>query len=170
MNTLISRSPYIYCLILVVSLLVSSCESNNDNGLPTALSVDAEAYPSNEIFRVVEVMPRFPGCEDTDLSDNDKKACSDKKLLEYLYSNLSYPEEARKKGIQGRVYVQFVVEKDGSISDINLAKGIGGGCDEAAIAVLDKMNQDEITWQPGLQKGTPVRVLYTLPVSYLLEG
>ena len=170
MHTTKIRTAFIYAITIVLSLLAISCEPNNNNGFPTALSVDPETYPSNEIFRVVEVMPRFPGCEDTDLSDNDKKACSDKKLIEYLYTNLSYPEEARKKGIQGRVYVQFVIEKDGSISDINLAKGIGGGCDEAAIAVLDKMNQDEITWQPGLQKGTPVRVLYTLPVSYQLEG
>lgn len=170
MNTFISRATFTYCIILILSLLISSCESNVVNESATAPIVDAEAYPSNEIFRVVEVMPRFPGCEDTDLSDADKKSCSDKKLLNYLYTNLSYPEEARKKGIQGKVYVQFVVEKDGSISDINLARGIGGGCDEAAIAVLDKMNEDEITWQPGLQKGTPVRVLYTLPVSYQLEG
>jgi len=83
----------------------------------------------------------------------------------YLSENLKYPEEARKAGIGGRVIAKFVVNEDGSVSDVIIQKGIGGGCDEEAKRVLDKMP----SWKPGKQNGKPVRVLFTLPIVFKME-
>ena len=103
-----------------------------------------------EIFKVVEQMPGFPG--------------GDKARIKFLIENLKYPEDARKKGIQGRVYVSFVVEKDGLISNIELLRGIGGGCDEEAMRVVSIMPN----FEPGLQRGKSVRVKFTLPIKFTL--
>jgi TonB family protein len=124
----------------------------------------------DEIFKVVQVMPRFPGCENEAMSDVDKKACADQKLLEYLYSNLKYPDLARKNGIEGRVYIQFVIEKDGSISESRIVRDIGSGAGQSALDVVNEMNQLPQKWTPGKQRGEAVRVLYTLPVTFKLEG
>ena len=85
--------------------------------------------------------------------------------MEYLSSNIKYPEEAKEKGISGRVFIQFVIEKDGSVSNVKVMKGIGGGCDEEAVRVVKAMPK----WKPGKQKGKPVRVNYILPVSFKLD-
>ena len=150
-----------FIMISFLSLsLYFSCQS----------SADKESLIEDEIFRIVEVMPRFSGCEDLDLDDAAKKECADQKLLKYLYENLKYPDEARKANLEGRVYVQFVIEKNGTLYNINLVKDIGGGCGEAAMSVLQSMIDQSITWTPGMQRGEAVRVLYTLPVTYKLEG
>ncbi len=107
-------------------------------------------------------MPLFGGCSD--------KACSDQKLIEYLYKNLKYPAIARENGVEGRVYIQFVVERDGSITDGNIVRDIGAGCGQAALKVVNDMNNLATKWQPGKQRGKAVRVLYTLPVTFRLEG
>ena len=88
----------------------------------------------------------------------------DEKLFEYLANNITYPKEAKEKGIQGKVYVQFIVEKDGSISDVKVIKGIGDGCDKEALRAINEMPR----WKPGTQKGKPVRVRYNLPINYVL--
>jgi protein TonB len=85
-----------------------------------------------EIFKVVEQMPRFPGCEDAGGSNEEKYNCAQTKLLEYVYKNVKYPAIARENGIQGRVVVQFVVEKDGKITDAQVVRDIGAGCGEEA--------------------------------------
>lgn len=104
----------------------------------------------------------FGGCTD--------KACSDKKLIEYLYKNLKYPAIARENGVEGRVYIQFVVEKNGKVTDTKIVRDIGAGCGEAALKVVDNMNDLGEAWKPGKQRGTAVRVLYTLPVTFKLES
>ncbi len=115
-----------------------------------------------EIFKVVEQMPLFGGCAD--------KECSDKKLIEYLMKNLKYPAIARENGVEGRVFIQFVVERDGSVTDVKIARDIGAGCGEAAVKVVQDMNNLSQAWQPGKQRGSPVRVLYTLPVTFKLAN
>ncbi len=104
-----------------------------------------------KVFSVVEKMPSFPGGEE--------------KLYEYLGKNIKYPQMAKEAGVQGRVYVQFVVEKDGSITDVKVARGIGSGCDKEAERVVNKMPK----WEAGEQRGKKVRVKYTLPVLYQLR-
>ncbi len=104
-----------------------------------------------EPFTVVEQMPDFPGGE--------------AELFKYLQKNIKYPEMARESGITGVVYVKFVVDKHGKISDIQLLRGIGGGCDEEAIRVVKSMPD----WKPGRQNGMPVPVYFTLPIKFTLQ-
>lgn len=104
----------------------------------------------NTIFQIVEEMPEFPGGEP--------------KLMEYISDNIQYPQKARETGIQGRVFVGFVVEPDGSISNVKILRGIGGGCDEEAIRVIESLPK----WEPGKQRGKAVRVAYQLPILFRL--
>lgn len=121
----------------------------------------------NEIFKVVQEMPSFPGCEGiTDKAE--RKACSDKNLYEFLYKHISYPNIARENDISGMVYVQFVVERNGTVSNINIVRDIGAGCGEEAARVVNLMNEMGKKWSPGKQRNNPVRVLYTLPVKFQL--
>ncbi len=85
--------------------------------------------------------------------------------LKYLSESVVYPREALYKGIQGTVYVTFVVEKDGSISNVQLLRGIGGGCDEAAINAVKSMPN----WKPGFQRGRVVRAQFNMPISFILN-
>jgi len=104
----------------------------------------------SENFTVVEEQPVFPG--------------GDEARIKFLQSNIKYPEEAKELGIQGKVYITFVVETDGSLTDIKVLRGIGGGCDEETIRVIKKMPK----WIPGKQRGIPVRVQFNLPVNFNL--
>jgi protein TonB len=107
--------------------------------------------PTQEVFKVVEQMPSFP----------DGQAA----LLRYLAQNIEYPTIAKENGVEGMVVVQFVVERDGSIAGANVVKGIGAGCDEEALRVVRSMPK----WQPGKQRGQPVRVQFNLPIRFKLE-
>ena len=122
-----------------------------------------------EIFRVVEEMPRFPGCEDMSASREEKKACADKKMLEFIYSHIRYPAIARDNGIEGTVVVQFVVDKDGRVSESQVLRDVGGGCGAEAMRIVKLMNEMNERWAPGKQRGIPVRVMFTLPVRFKLE-
>jgi periplasmic protein TonB len=106
---------------------------------------------ANTIFTVVEEMPAFPG--------------GDSKLLEYIRNNIKYPSIARENNIQGRVFVTFVVDKDGKVKDAKVVRGIGGGCDEEALRVVKSLPE----WKPGRQNGRNVMVQFTLPVNFTLQ-
>jgi TonB family protein len=121
-----------------------------------------------EIFKVVEEMPRFPGCEDAGLSVDEKKACADKNMLEYLYQELRYPEVARKNSVEGMVVVGFVVNKDGTISDAKVLRDIGANCGDEALRVINSMNEKGIRWVPGRQGGKAVAVQFNLPLRFKL--
>ena len=123
---------------------------------------------SDPVFKIVEQMPSFPGC--ADLAKEEVNDCSDKKLVEYIYKNLKYPEEARAEKTEGMVVLQFIVERDGSISNIKKVRDIGAGCGDEAVRVIKAMNNLPQKWTPGKQRGRPVRVFYTLPVKYKLEA
>jgi len=86
-------------------------------------------------------------------------------LMTYLGNNIKYPQLARESNIQGIVYVSFIVEANGSISNVKLARGIGGGCDDEAVRVVKDMPK----WNPGKQRGKPVRVQFNLPVRFILH-
>lgn len=86
-------------------------------------------------------------------------------LFEYLSKSLQYPAGARDMGIEGKVIVQFVVNEDGSVSNAHVVKGIGGGCDEEALRVVNGMQR----WKPGKQNGRAVKVFYTLPIRFVLQ-
>ncbi|MCR9290077.1 MAG: energy transducer TonB [Bacteroidetes bacterium] len=121
-----------------------------------------------EIFKVVEDMPRFPGCEDMAGTKDEKKRCADKRLYEYIYKYLTYPNIARENNIAGTVVIQFVVEKDGSIGGAKVVRDIGGGCGKSALDIVNQMNTMPTKWIPGKQRGRPVRVIFNLPVRFKL--
>jgi len=104
-----------------------------------------------EPYLVVEVMPDFPGGEG--------------ELYKYLQEHIKYPPLARESGITGTVYVRFIVDKKGKISAVTLLRGIGGGCDEEAIRVVQGMPD----WKAGKQNGIAVPVYFTLPVKFILK-
>ena len=121
-----------------------------------------------EIFKVVEQMPRFPGCEDI-ANEAERKQCAQKKLLEFIYENIKYPAIARENGVEGMVVVSFVVEGDGSISAPEVMRDIGAGCGDEALRVVKLMNELNKKWIPGRQRGRPVRVQFNLPVKFQLQ-
>ena len=102
------------------------------------------------IFVVVEEQAEVPGGLDS--------------MYAYIHKNLKYPELAKEKGIEGRVFVTFTIEKDGSISNILVKRAIGGGCEEAAVEMIKNMPK----WKPGKQRGKPVRFQFTLPIKFEL--
>lgn len=127
------------------------------------------APKEEEIFRVVEDMPRFPGCEDQGLNKAELKKCAEGKMVEFLYKNLKYPAIARENGVEGMCVVQFTVEKDGTVTDAQLARDIGAGCGQESLRVVEMMNTQGIKWIPGKQRGNSVRVRFTLPVKFKLQ-
>lgn len=104
----------------------------------------------NQIFTAVEKQPGFPG--------------GDAKFGAYLGKAIRYPAVARENNVTGRVILTFVVERDGSLTDIKVVRGIGSGCDEEAVRALKASPK----WTPGIQNGRPVRVQYSVPVAFSL--
>ena len=113
--------------------------------------LDVATSKEDTVYQVVEKMPQYPG--------------GDEAMMKYVTDNIKYPQEARDKEIAGRVFVGFVVEKDGSVSNVKVVRGIGGGCDEEAVRVIKGMPK----WIPGMQKGKPVRVNYMMPIYFKLS-
>lgn len=111
---------------------------------------EEEDMEEEPVFVIVESMPMFPG--------------GDEARLKFLNENVKYPTMANEAGIQGRVYVEFVVEKDGSVTNVRVVRGIGGGCDEEAIRVVKNMPK----WIPGKQRSVPVRVRFNMPIKFIL--
>jgi len=118
---------------------------------PPPAPVIEEEKKVEEPFNFVEQMPEFP----------DGQAA----MMKFIQSNLKYPAIARENDIQGTVVVQFVVAADGGISRVNVARGIGGGCDEEAVRVVKSMPK----WRPGKHNGRAVPVNFTLPIKFRLE-
>ena len=112
---------------------------------------EEEAEDEQTIFQVVENQPEFPGGAAA--------------LMQYLSKNIKYPTIAQENGVQGRVIAQFVVNKDGSIVDPVVARSVDPYLDKEAIRVVSSMPK----WKPGMQRGKPVRVRYTLPVAFKLQ-
>lgn len=121
-----------------------------------------------EVFRVVEEMPRFPGCEEMNGSAAEIKICADEKMMQFIYGNLQYPAKARADGIEGMVVVSFVVGQDGRIRDIEIVRDIGGECGLEVKRLIQLMIDRYILWIPGKQRGRPVDVQYNLPVRFRL--
>ena len=117
---------------------------------PTPKANDPSAE-QGEIFQVVEEQPMFPG--------------GMQELMKFLQTNIRYPKEAQDRGLQGRVIVQFVVNKDGSICDEHIVKSVDPQLDAEALRIVRSMP----TWTPGKQRGEPVRVRFTIPVTFKLN-
>lgn len=152
---------------LVLSLTLSFINlSYAQQGEAPPAFTPAEIPVEDELFKITEEMPRFPGCDDV-LDVDEKYECSDKKLNDFIINHIEYPEAAIINRTEGTVYFQFIVNKDGALSDFTLLRGIGDGWVPAVRNVLKLMNENH-KWIPGKSKGKPVRVLYTLPVDLKL--
>lgn len=111
-----------------------------------------EKNEQGQVFTIVEEQPEFSGGVDA--------------LMKFLSENLVYPPDAREKGIQGTVFVTFVVEKDGSITDVRVLRGVATSIDEEAMRVIKAMPN----WKPGYQRGEPVRTQFNLPLRFVLDA
>lgn len=122
----------------------------NMNVVPVQV-IEEEQPVEQEIFEVVENMPEFPG--------------GNAALMQYLAKNITYPTIAQENGTQGRVIIQFVVNQDGSIVDAKVARSVDPYLDKEALRVINAMPK----WKPGMQRGKPVRVKFTVPVMFRLN-
>lgn len=131
-----------------VALVEDSVVAEEINSQPAENTTVSEA---EEMFVVAEQAPEFPGGEEA--------------RLKFIETNIVYPEQARKEKISGTVYTEFVVGKDGKISDVKVYKGIGGGCDEEALRIVNMFPN----WKPGKQKGKEVMVRFRMPIKFTLN-
>lgn len=137
-----------------VDFIQINVELNNRHKNPTNFEpvvIKDDAVDDPPFFIVVEEDPRFPN--------------GDAARTQYLKNNVKYPAMARERGVEGIVYVGFIVEPDGSVTNVRVLRGIGGGCDEEALRVVRNMPK----WEPGKQRGRPVRVQLTLPIQFTLN-
>ncbi|MDX2194946.1 MAG: energy transducer TonB [Cytophagales bacterium] len=130
--------------------------SKTQEGEKTEVDVIQETGPAvvetkEEVFLVVEQMPEFPG--------------GTAAMQKFIAQNIKYPKQAASLGIEGRVIVSFVINSEGKISTVEVLKGIGSGCDEEAIRVIQSMPG----WTPGKQNGRPVSVKFTVPIKFTLN-
>jgi len=123
-------------------------------------------FAQNEhVLTQTEQMPYFTGCQDIANNSTEKRTCSNTKLIQFVSRNLEYPTEALNAAIEGTVYVSFVVDDAGKIVQPSVLMDIGGGCGEAALAVLDKMPM----WEAGIHEGKKVQVKLNLPIQFSLK-
>lgn len=118
-----------------------------------------------EVFRIVEDMPRFPGCEEL-RSKEERQKCAKKKMEDFIAINLEYPAEALDKGIEGKAVVQLMIEEDGTLTRLKVVRDPGYGLGEEALRIVQLMVGTP--WTPGRQRGKPVRVQYYIPVKFEL--
>lgn len=104
-----------------------------------------------QVFFIVEEMPEFPGGEAA--------------LRRFIANAIKYPQIAQENGIQGRVYIQFVVDRDGSVTQASVARGVDPSLDKEALRVVNSLPK----WKPGMQRGKPVKVSYTVPINFQLQ-
>ena len=128
---------------LILMVLMAVCRLMTANAQKTVVS-----QTNQKVFDTVEQMPEYPGGMQA--------------MIEFLQTNMKYPEDAAKQKVEGRVMVQFVVETDGSVSDVHVAKQVFPSLDAEAIRVVQAMPK----WTPGKDKGRVVRVKYNLPIVF----
>ncbi len=134
--------------------LLSSEDTQREAQVQTYVApavVEEEEESAQQIFTVVEEMPKFPGGE--------------AKLLEFINKGIKYPVIAQENGIQGRVICSFVVNRDGTVVDAEVVRGVDPSLDKEALRVINTMPK----WTPGKQRGKPVRVKYTVPITFRLQ-
>lgn len=138
---------------LKVQLYADGNIQKNRSSVPsTPATPQKPRDPSDMVFSIVEVMPEFPGGQNA--------------LIEFLAKNVQYPLIAQENGIQGRVTTSFIVEKDGSITNVEVLRGVDPSLDLEAVRVISSMPK----WKPGTQRGKEVAVKYTVPVTFHLQG
>ena len=142
-------------LIIVIFILLIEINGNaqadqsvpNEDSVVNTIKVKSKE-DTNLVFDVVEKMPEFPGGQ--------------VEMMKFLSKNINYPSVALEQGMQGRVYVQFVIWKDGSVREVKVLRGVGSPLDNEAIRVIKMMPN----WGPGIQRGVAINARYTLPIKF----
>ena len=153
------KKELLFAALASVSLLLAGCNANpqqTETAAPDASDTATETAapaptPTDSVYEVAEVMPEFPG--------------GTQALFKFISENLEYPQHAIDGQIEGRVVVQFVVDKTGKVGNIQVVRSIDKLLDQAAIDVVRALP----AWKPGMQNGKQVNVRYTLPVSFKLS-
>ena len=130
---------------------IEDTEIDEDTEVEFDISLEEEETDDAPVFFIVEEMPEFPG--------------GDVELRKYIAQSVKYPVIAQENGIQGRVYVQFVVGTDGKVTQVKVARGVDPNLDKEAIRVVQSMPK----WKPGKQRGKAVKVSYTVPINFVLQ-
>lgn len=115
-------------------------------------AVEKGQQREDSVWTVVQELPKYPGGTEA--------------MFKFLIANINYPEQAKKDTVEGRVFVNFIVEPDGQVTNVNVLRGIGSGCDEEAVRVVEMMP----AWTPGYEEGEPVRVSFNIPIRFSLSG
>lgn len=151
-------AAFMFTLLFTLSFAensIAQANSQTTTAVEKSEGADVVKQQNNQeepVFTVVEQMPSFPG--------------GDEARVKYMVSNIKYPENARKNGIQGKVFVTFVVEKSGKITDIRVLKSVDEELDKESVRVISEMPK----WKPGMDGGKPVRVQFNMPIDYKLDS
>ena len=153
------KKELLFAALASVSLLLAGCNANpqqTETAAPDASDTATETAapaptPTDSVYEVAEVMPEFPG--------------GTQALFKFISENLEYPQHAIDGQIEGRVVVQFVVDKAGKVDNIQVVRSIDKMLDQAAIDVVRALP----AWKPGMQNGKPVNVRYNLPIAFKLQ-
>jgi len=143
--------PFALFLTIVFSSIITERVNAQHDASELGSSVINQKPQGEEVFTVVEKMPEYPGGEE--------------ERVNFLVKNIKYPEEARKNGISGTVFITFIIEKSGEITNIKVLKGVDEILDNEAIRVISIMPD----WKPGMQRGKPVRVQFNMPIQFNLD-
>ena len=152
------KKELLFTATAAIALLLAGCNANtkaetaapDESGATTETAAPAP-MPTDSVYEVAEVMPEFPG--------------GTQALFEFISKNLEYPQNAIDGQIEGRVVVQFVVDKTGKVGNIQVVRSIDKMLDQAAIDVVRALP----AWKPGMQDGKPVNVKYTMPIVFKLQ-
>lgn len=134
-----------------LDIMDTEADDNTVIDVAPVIQQEAEEEEEAQVFFIVENMPEFPGGELA--------------LRKFIANAIKYPVIAQENGIQGKVYVNFVVDKDGSVTQARIARGVDPSLDKEALRVVNSLPK----WKPGMQRGKPVKVSYTVPISFVLQ-
>lgn len=137
--------------IFIFSVIISVAQNNME--IKEIATMPTE-NPQEEIYNIVDYMPEFPG--------------GSMEMMKFIQKNIVYPKNAREKNISGKLFLKYIINADGTISDIKILKGVSGcpECDEEGVRVVKLMPK----WKPGMQAGKPVPVYWNLPINFTLTG
>ena len=128
------------------------------------IGLNMTLFAQDEIPDLVENMPTFGTCSEKGTED-ERRACTQLELLKYIYANITYPDTAKKNGIEGIVVIGFVISETGEVTNVKTLKGIGGGCAEEVVRVIESTNG---MWKEGTEGGKPTAVRHRYPVRFRL--
>lgn len=124
------------------------------------------AQAQNKPLKQSDMMPRFPGCEDMTATIKEKKQCAGEKMMDFIYDSLRYPSKAIAYKTQGSVVLSLLIDKDGTISNVEVIRGLKHGCTEEALHIVNSMPK----WVPGTKNGQSVQTQLTLPIPFKIQN